>query len=128
MQTKLDAQNRNRSWTSILHPKDHNLISRKWLPIKKIDACGIVIDLRHMALLDDFHKIHGVKFQDRFETTLMMVPLCAIFSIYVSIKLDINTTFLHGDLNVEIYMEQPTRFADPRFLGYACKLHNTQMV
>lgn len=37
-------------------------------------------------------------------------------------QLDVKTTFLHGDLEEEIYMEQPEGFVDPRKVHLVCHL------
>ena len=36
--------------------------------------------------------------------------------------MDVKTTFLHGDLDKEIYMEQPEGFTIKGKEGYVCKL------
>lgn len=37
-------------------------------------------------------------------------------------QLDVKTTFLHGDLDEEIYMEQPDWFVQNRNKRFVCKL------
>ena len=72
-----------------------------------------------------FSKILGIYFKDTFAPTLKMVPLRLMFSISVSLNLnlhhlDIETAFLHGDLK-----EEPSHFLDPQFLNYVCKLYKS---
>ena len=58
---------------------------------------------------------------------LKMVPLRLLFSITTGFNLelhhlDVEITFLHGDLNEEIYIKQPPCFEDEMQPHYVCKL------
>ena len=48
-----------------------------------------------------------------FETVRLMLTLAALENWYIT-GLDIQSTYLYGKLNEEIYMEQPKGFAAPR--------------
>ena len=75
-----------------------------------------------------FSQIPDIDFKDTFEPILEMVPLHVMLSLSASLNLelhhlDIEATFLHGELDEKIHIEQPTHFLHPQFHNYVCKLH-----
>ena len=95
----MKALNRNKSWTSVPPPKVQNVISRKWVLIKKTNAHGVEVRFHARVVARGFSQILGIDFKD----TLKIVPLRLMFSISAGINLElrhlnIETAFLHGDL------------------------------
>ena len=94
---------------------------------KKFDAHGVLLRLKARLVARGFSQVQGIDFNDTFAPMLKVVPLRLIFAISVGLNLelhhlDIETTFLHGDLNEYIYMEQPPYFIDPKHPYDVCKL------
>ena len=52
---------------------------------------------------------------------IFLLSLAATFDLEVE-KMDVKTTFLHGDLNEEIYMKQPKGFLVKGKKELVCKL------
>ena len=50
-----------------------------------------------------------------------MLALTALLNLELE-QLDVKTTFLHGDLNEDLYMEQPKSFVQGRSRRLVCKL------
>ena len=50
-----------------------------------------------------------------------MLALVASWDLHLE-QMDVKTVFLHGDLEEEIYMEQPESFVDPKEEKLVCKL------
>ena len=65
-----------------------------------------------------FSQVEGIDYDEIFlpvawfETVWMMLTLAALRDWHIS-GLDIKTAFLYGDLNEELYMEQPEGFKFP---------------
>ena len=110
MQLEIDALLKNDTWELITPPENRNIISNKWVLTKKFDSQGAL--LRHKARLvaQGFSQVPGLDFTATFAPTLKAVSLRFMFAISAGLKLelhhlDVETTFLHGDLDEEIYME-----------------------
>ena len=74
-----------------------------------------------------FSQIPGVEYNDVFSPIVKHSSIRTFFSI-VAIhdlefeQLDVKTTFLHGELEEEIYMDQPEGLTVPGKENYVCKL------
>ena len=74
-----------------------------------------------------FIKREGVDYFDTYAPVARIMFICvllALASIYEFIvhQMDVKTTFLNGDLDEEVYMEQPEGFVLPRNEKKVCKL------
>ena len=130
MQAEIDALEKNGTWSLVPRPNGKNIISCKWVLTKKFDSNGKLDRLKARLVARGFTQIHGIDYKDTFAPTLKMVPMRLIFSITASLNLelhhiDIETAFLHGDLDEEIYMEQPPYFVSSTIPHYVCKLHKS---
>ena len=62
-----------------------------------------------------FGQKQGINFDEIFSSVVKMCSIWVILGLAASMnlqleQLDVNTTFLHGDLDEEIFMEQPESF------------------
>ena len=60
----------------------------------------------------------------RFTTIKIVLSMCATFDLHLE-QLDVKTTFLHGELEEEIYMLQPEDFAEIGNENLVCKLNKS---
>ena len=64
-----------------------------------------------------FKQKKGVDFDEIFSPVVKMTTLCIVLALVAKedmelVQLDVKTTFLHGDLHDEIYMQQPKGFVE----------------
>ena len=57
----------------------------------------------------------------RFETVCLIISMAALEN-WVAYGLDIHNTYLYGELDEEIYMEQPEGFSVPGKTGHVLHL------
>ena len=122
IQTEAAAHTKNKTWTLVPRPPNSNIVGCKWLFTKKCDAHGT----RLVAL--GFSQIPGIDYHETFSPTLRIIShrLLLAISTYLNLEVhhvDIETTFLHGDLEETIYMEQPKMMENDKYPDYVCKLH-----
>jgi hypothetical protein len=76
---------------------------------------------------EGFRQEHGVDSDEIFSLVAKMTILHMLLSLAANqdlelVQMDVKTTFLHGDLDEEIYMEQPEGYEVSRKEYLVCKL------
>lgn len=100
-------------------------ITCKWVFALKRDDKGNVIKYKARLMAHRFSQGYGIDYKETFapviwlDTLRAMLALSTIKNLAVQ-QMDIKGAYLHGDLEEEIYMEQPLDFDDGT--GKVCKL------
>ena len=108
------------------HPRDQKVIKNRWVFNVKLDG-----HKKAHLVVKGFSQVEGLDFDQvfslvvRFETVCLMLALAMLENWYIT-GLDVWSTYLYGQLNKEIYMEQPKGFAVPRQERKVLHLHIVQ--
>lgn len=104
----------NNTWELCDLSAGHKPIGCKWVLKKKIEADG---SIRYKARLVAFGnlQVKGVNYDETYSPVVRFTSLRILFAYAVKKNLDIRhldvqTAFLHGDLQDEVYMQQPRGF------------------
>jgi hypothetical protein len=78
----------------------------------------------------EFRQEYGVDFDEVFSPVVKMTTFRFLLGVVVLedlelLQLDVKTTFFHGDLDEQIYMEQPQGFASPGRKHLVCRLRKS---
>ena len=117
----------NGTWRLVPPPTDRKLVSCKWLLRKKFNADGSISRYKARLVARGFSQVPGMDFNETFSPVLRITSFRALlataaqFGLIVH-QMDVRTAFLHGDLQEEIYMEQPPCYISRDHPHYVCKL------
>eukprot|EP00253_Pinus_taeda_P023081 PITA_23081 len=113
MEEEMDSLMHNQTWDLVRLPAGKTTLKNKWVYSLKEEDGG---KQRYKARLvvKGFAQKKGIDFDEIFSPVVKMTSIRTILSL-VAVEdlhleqLDVKTTFLHGDLEEEIYMQQHTR-------------------
>eukprot|EP00253_Pinus_taeda_P009860 PITA_09860 len=116
MVDEMESLHKNEAWDLVELSAGRKPIGRKWVFKKKINAEGKVEKYKSRLVAKGYSQVLGIDFGDIFSLVAKVTSIRLLLSISTAFdfeveKMDVKTTFLHGDLEEEIYMKQPEGFA-----------------
>lgn len=116
MSEEMESLHKNQTWELLNRPKGQKIVGRKWVFKKKEGTPGVET-ARYKARLvaKGFSQREGIDFNEVFSpvvkhsSTRVLLAMVALFDLELE-QLDVKTTFLHGELEEQIYMQQPQGF------------------
>jgi len=127
MDEQLEQIEKNNNWELVPRPKDKNVIGTKWIFKNKLIENGDVIRNKARLVCKGYAQQEGIDFEENFvpvarlEAIRMFLALSS-FQKFKVFQLDVKSAFLNGDLDEEVYIEQPDGFIlgnDPKLV---CRL------
>ena len=117
MEEEVASLTKNKTWELAKLPKDRKLLRGKWIFKIKVDANGRPCRWKARWVVKGYMQIEGIDFRDTFASVVKSETFKLIFALitlhnWECEQVDIATAFLHGNLDEEIYMEQPTGFEE----------------
>ena len=125
MQEEMDTLKKMGTWKKTDLPLDRKPITCQWVYALKRDSTGAIVKNKARLVAWGFSQEYGIDYKETFAPVIRLDALLAMLAL-AAIKdwdiqqLDIKGAYLHGDLEEEIYMEQPPYFNDQT--GKYCKL------
>jgi hypothetical protein len=123
---EINSLNANGTWDIVPLPKDRKAIGSRWVFKVKRNADGSIERYKARVVAKGFSQRPGVDYIEVFAPTFRMASIRTIIALaakhdYHLHSIDISSAFLNGNLEEEIYMEQPPGFVQfgPEFV---CKL------
>jgi hypothetical protein len=102
----------NDTWDLVPLPKGRKLVRWKWVYKTKYASEGSVERQKARLVAKGFSQVEGINYNETFAPIEKMNSIHLVLSLATSDKwevhqMEVKSTFLHGDLQEEIYMEQP---------------------
>jgi hypothetical protein len=127
MVEEMDALDKNEAWDIVEFPAGRKYVGSKWLFKKKFNGEGKVDKYKDRLVEKGYSQVEGIDFGEIFflvsklNSIRFLLSIVACFDLEVE-QMDVKATFLHGDLEEEIYMKHPEGFAVKGKKEMACKL------
>lgn len=110
----------NNTWEYSELPQGRQVVSGKWVFKVKHDQFGRIARYKARYVARGFSQVKGLDYQETFSPTVKYVSLRILIALSVQFdwnidQIDYETAFLNGDLQEDIYIEEPEGFeSNPR--------------
>ena len=127
MKDKLKSMVQNEVWDLVELPEGHQKVGCKCVFKTKRDSRGNLECYKARLVSKGFTQKDGVNYKETFspvskkDSFRIIMALVAHYDLEVH-QMDVKTDFLHGNLNVEVYMDQPMGFMKKGKEHMVCKL------
>ena len=117
----------NHTWELVDLPSGCKPLSSKWIFKRKRKVDGSIDKYKARLVIKGYRQTEGLDYFDtyspmtRINSIRMVLAIAELKDLEVH-QMDVKTAFLNGDLNEEIYMEQPEGFSAPGQEMKVCRL------
>ena len=127
MQDEMKSLHENNTFELVKLPKGKRALTNKWVYRVKHEEHSSRPRYKARLVVKGFNQRKGIDFDEIFSPVVKMSSIRVVLGLAASLDLeveqmDVKTAFLHGELEEEIYMEQPEGFEVKGKEDYVCKL------
>ena len=128
MQEEFDALMDNETWSLFELPAGRKAIKCKWVFETKHDSDGRLVRHKARLVIKGYSQRKGVDYEETYAPVVRYSSFRYLFALAVKHNLNVDqmdaiTAFLQGELEEDIYMEQPPCFIDLKEKSKVCKLN-----
>ncbi|GJS41178.1 retrovirus-related pol polyprotein from transposon TNT 1-94 [Tanacetum coccineum] len=107
----------NDVWELVPNPKNMTIIGTKWVYRNKLDENGVVSRNKARLVAQGYNQQKGIDYDETYASVarlesirILLAYACALdFKLF---QMDVQSAFLNGFINEEVYMAQPPGFID----------------
>ena len=124
---EMESVLKNKTWELVDLPPGKNAIGSKWVFKTKLNADGSINKYKARFVAQGYAQQHGIDYEETFAPVVKYVSLRTVLAIANQYnmevhQMDVNSAYLNGDIDAEIYMKQPEGYVDPDNPRKVCKL------
>ncbi|KAL0315039.1 UNVERIFIED_CONTAM: Retrovirus-related Pol polyprotein from transposon TNT 1-94 [Sesamum calycinum] len=123
VKSEMDSIVSNGTWVLVDLPPRCTTIGCKWIFKKKLKPDGSIDKFKAREVAKGFKQKEGIDYFDtyspvaRLTTIRVLIALASMYNLSIH-QMNVKTTFLYGELEEEIYMDQPEGFVAYGYLRY----------
>ncbi|GKV49633.1 hypothetical protein SLEP1_g56374 [Rubroshorea leprosula] len=130
MSEEFNALIRQGTWELVPSHPDQHVLGCKWIFRIKRGKDGSITRYKARLVAKGFHQRPGSDYLNTFSPVIKPTTIRTVLSLAVSRRwplkqLDVNNAFLHGELDEELYMQQPAGFIDQTHPSHVCRLRKS---
>ena len=115
----------NKTWELVTLPPRRKLVQCKWIYKTKLEVDGTTTKYKAWLVEKRYSQVHGMDYNETFAPVARMDSIRLVLAIATSKRwevhhMDVKISFLHGDLEEDIYMIHPGGYIEDSSL--VCKL------
>lgn len=127
MQAEFDALLANNTWTLVPPPHGVNVVFGKWVFRHKTNPDGSLDRYKAHWVVRGFSRRPGIDYGETYSPVVKPASIHTVLSIIASKQwpvrqLDVSNAFLNGQLQEQVYCQQPIGFVDPDRPNDVCLL------
>jgi len=112
MEDEVNSLTENHTWDLVDRPKDRAVLTGKWVYKHKRGSNGEILRYKSRWVVRGFEQREGLDYYETFASVVKPMSYKLLFAIAAANDLeieqmDVKTAFLYGDIDTEIYVEQP---------------------
>jgi len=127
IKSEIDSILQNHTWELVDLPPGSKPLGSKWIFKRKMKPDGSIDKYKARLVIKGYKQREGLDYFDtyspvtRINSIRMILAIAALRHLEVN-QMDVKTAFLNGNLDEEIYMEQPEGFRTPDSGKKVCRL------
>jgi hypothetical protein len=121
---------KNDVWDIVPRPKGKFVVTSKWIYKIKHAVDRSIEKYKSRFVARGFSQVEGLDYDDTFSRVAQYTSIRSIIALVASMgwklhQMDVKTTFLNGEIEEEVYIEQPEGFVIHNEISHVCRLNKS---
>src|SRR5579871_866954 len=127
MAEEFELLKENSTWELVPRPKDREVIDTKWVFHLKHNVDGSIEKRKGRFVARGFTQVEGIDYNETYSPVVSYSSLRTLIALAIEYDLilhqmDVKNIYLNGELDVELYIEQPLFFEEKDREKNICRL------